>query len=173
MNLDLKPNSKAWLPLITAVLAFSAVTASAHSSGSANEDRAQLLADNASLQREITRLDTDETGLKADTASGRMSAESQDSFAVYKDQRYVSGEKKDIASDKPGTLQMKSDKAALRRETRQLKLAEATLNADTREGKMVAESPDAEKVYRDRQAIIGRLKDIDADKANLKADEVK
>jgi len=38
---------------------------------------------------------------------------------------------------------------------------------------MAAESPDAEKVYRDRQAIKGQLKDIDADKANLKADEVK
>jgi len=172
MNIDSKPKYKAWLPLISAVFAFSAVTASAHSSLSA-KDRAQLAADNASLQREITRLDADETGLKADTASGRMSTESKDSFAVYRDQQYVSGEKKDIASDKPGTMQMKSDKAALQRETGQLKLAEATLKADTREGKMAAESPDAEKVYRDRQAIIGELKDIDADKANLKADEAK
>lgn len=173
MNIHSKMIYKAWLPLISAVLAFSAVTASAHSSLPVKQDRAQLAADKASLQQEITRLDADVARQKADTASGRMSAESKDSFAVYQDQQRVAGEKKDIASDKPGTLQMKWDKAALRREIKQRKIAGATLKADTREGKMAAESPDAEKVYRDRQDIIGLLKDVDADKANLKADEAR
>lgn len=173
MNIDSKTIYKACLPLISAVFAFSAVTAFAYSSPLVKGDQAQLASDKASLQREITRLDANDASLNADSASGKMSAESKDAFAVYKDQQYVAGAKKDIAADKPGTLQMKSDKTALHRETRQLKVAEATLKTDTREGKMAAESPDAERVYRDRQAIIGQLKDIDADKATLKTDEAR
>ena len=173
MNIDRKTIYKVCLPLVAAVFAVASVPANAYSSRSVKEDTAQLATDKASLQREITRLDADEAMRQADTTSGKMSAESKDSFAVYKNQQYVSGLKKDIASDKMGTLQMKSDKAALRHQIKRLKLAEATLKADTREGKMAAESPDAEKVYRDRQAIMGELKDIDADNANLKAAEAK
>ena len=36
--------------------------------------------------------------------------------------------------------------------------------------KMAAESKDAEKVYKDKQAIKGEKKDMAQDKANLKAD---
>lgn len=173
MNIDPKTVYKACLPLISAVLAFSAVTAHAYSSPSIKGDQAQLASDKSALQREITRLDADDARLNADTTSGRMSAESKDAFSVYKDQQSVAGEKKDIAADKMGTLQMKSDKAALQREYKGLNLAEATLKTDTREGKMAAESPDAEKVYRDRQAIMGELKDIDADNAKLNTDKAK
>ena len=44
-----------------------------------------------------------------------MAAESKDAERVYKDQQAIKGEKKDIAADKPGSLQMKSDKAALQK----------------------------------------------------------
>ncbi len=51
--------------------------------------------------------------------------------------------------------------------------ARAQLKADKAEGKMAAESKDAEKVYKDKQAVKGMKKDIETDKANLKADEKK
>jgi hypothetical protein len=47
------------------------------------------------------------------------------------------------------------------------------MKADKKEGKMAAESKDAEKVYKDKQAVKGQQKDIAADKANLKADQKK
>ena len=98
---------------IVAALAFTAAAAIAQTSPSVKEDTMQLKSDKASLQRQITRLDADEARLKADTASGRMSAESKDAFAVYQARQSVSSENKQIGIDKEASLQMKADKEAL------------------------------------------------------------
>jgi hypothetical protein len=45
-------------------------------------------------------LEADTAKLKADSASGRMAAESKDAEKNYKDQQAIKGEKTDIASDK-------------------------------------------------------------------------
>jgi hypothetical protein len=139
----------------------------------AKEDAAQLSADRAALQRQLKRLDADEARLKADTKSGRMSAESKDAMAVYHDQRFIQGEKADIAKDKTGSLQINVDRKALKRQIHKLEMDEARLKADNKSGKMAATSPDAEKIYRDQQAVSGEKKAISADEARLKADQKK
>jgi hypothetical protein len=154
---------KAFALAIAAAFAFAAVTAIAQSSPAVKENAAQLKSDKAALQRQLKRLEADEARLKADTASGRMSAESQDAYDVYKSKEAIKGEKKDIAADKETSLQMQSDKAALERQIKRLEAAEARLKADTKEGKMAAESKDAERVYKDKQAIKGEKKDIATD----------
>ena len=158
---------------IAASIALSAVPAIATTFSPVKEDTAQLNADKSALQRQLRRLEGDETRLKEDTASGRMSAESRDAYEVYQDQQAIRGEKKAIASDKAASLQMQSDKAALQRQIQGLEVAEARLKADTREGRMAAESRDSEKVYQDQQAIKGEKMDIAADRKNLKGDEGK
>jgi hypothetical protein len=154
---------KVFFPAIAAVFAFSAVTAIAQSSMQTKDDATQLTADKAALHRQMKRLDADEARLKADTASGKMSAESNDAYEVYKAEQAIKGEKKDIAADQAASLQMKSDKAALQRQLKRLELAEMRLKADTKEGKMAAESKDAEKVYKDQQAVKADKKQIVAD----------
>lgn len=59
--------------------------------------------------------------------------------------------------------QLRTDEAALAREKAQLRANESTLRQDTMHGKMAAESPDAERVYRDRLALQDEKKDIAAD----------
>jgi hypothetical protein len=134
------------------------------------EDQAQLAADKAALTRQIRRMEADEARLKADSASGRMSAESKDAYEVYTARQAVAGEKKDIASDKAASLQMKADKEGLQRQLKRLELAEARLKADTREGRMAAESKDAERVYQDKQAVKAESKQVAADKEKVKED---
>ena len=171
MAMNLKSINKICLPAIVAVFAFSTAVAFARPSVAAKEDAMQLKADKAAVHRQLKRLEADEAMLKADTASGKMSAESKDAYEVYLDQQAIKGEKKDIAQDKAASLQMKSDKEALQRQLKRLELAEKRLKADTKEGKMAAESKDAEKVYQDKQAIKGEKKDIATDAAKLKADQ--
>ena len=173
MTMNLKSIYKTFLPAIAAAFAFSAVTAFAQPSLAVKEDAAQLKSDKAALHRQIKRLEADEKRLNADTTSGRLSAESKDAYEVYLDQQAVKGEKKDIAHDKAASLQMKADKEALHRQLKRLDLAEKRLKADAKEGKMAAESPDAEKVYKDRLAAKGEKKEIAADLTKLKADEKK
>ena len=156
--------NKVCLPAIAAAFAFASVTALAQSSLEAKDDAAQLAADKAALHRQMKRLDADEARLKSDTASGRMSAESKDAYAVYTARQAIAGEKKDIAADKEASLQMKSDKAALQRQLKRLEVAEARLKADTKEGKMSAESKDSEKVYKDQQAVKAEKKQMAVDK---------
>ncbi len=155
--------NKICLPALVAAFAFTAATAFAQSSMEVREDAAQLSADKAALQRQLMRLDADESRLKADTASGRMSAESKDAYAVYTGKQAIIGEKKDMEADKKASLQMKSDKAALQRQMKRLDVAEARIKADTKEGKMSAESKDAERVYKDQQAVKAEKKQILAD----------
>ncbi len=62
--------------------------------------QAQMASDKAGLQRVLKRLEADEATLKADKASGKMAAESPDSFKGYQDQQDVKGVKKVIADDK-------------------------------------------------------------------------
>ena len=62
--------------------------------------QAQMASDKAGLQRVLKRLEADEATLKADKASGKMAAESPDSFKGYQDQQDVKGTKKVIADDK-------------------------------------------------------------------------
>ncbi len=150
-----------------------AVAASVQPSPAVKEDQAQLKSDKAALHRQIKRLEADEARLKSDTASGKMSAESKDAYEVYQARQAIKGEKKDIAADKAASLQMRSDKTALHRQIKRLEAAEARPKADTEEGKMAAESKDAEKVYKDQQAIKGEKKDIAANKAKLNADQKK
>ena len=76
------------------------------------EDKAQMKADESALKREKAQMKSDQKTLKADTKEGKMAAESKDADKVYKDKRDIKGEKKDIAGDTAGSLQMKSDKAA-------------------------------------------------------------
>lgn len=137
------------------------------------EDAAQLSADKAALQRQLKRLQADQARLKADTASGRMSAESKDAYMVYQSKQAVVGEAKDIAADKAFSRQMKADEAGLQRQIKRLEAAEARLKADTEEGKMSAMSKDSEKVYKDQQAAMAEQKQIVADKAKLIADQKK
>lgn len=171
MTMNMKSIYKSCLPALAAAFAFAAVTAFAQPPLAVKEDAAQLKSDKATLQREIKRLQTDQARLKSDTASGRMSAESKDAYAVYTTKQAITGDAKDIAADKASSLQMKSDEAVLQRQVRRLEAAEARLKPDTEEGKMAAESKDAEKVYKDQQAVKGEKKDIAADNTNLKADQ--
>ena len=158
------------MPVITAGFIFATATAIAEPSMAVKEDNAQMASDKAALQRLLKRLDADEAKLKADKASGKMAAESKDSEKVYKDQQAVKGAKAAITADVPGSLQMASDKAALQRALKRLEADEAMLKADKASGKMAAESKDSEKVYRDKQAIVGERKDIASDKAKPQAD---
>lgn len=156
------------------IAAFAINTGSALAQSMAvKEDAAQLAADKAALHRQLKRLETDEARLKADTTSGKMSAESKDAYEVYKAQEAVKGEKAAVATDKDGSLQMKADKAALHRQIKRLEMADARLKSDKSSGKMVAESKDSMKVYSDQQAMKGEKKDIATDKTKLQADQKK
>ena len=155
---------KVCMPAVAAALAFASVTANAQFSPGVKEDTAQLASDKAALQHQMKRLEADEATLKSDAASGRISAESKDSYAVYMGKQAVAGEEKQIAADKKPSLQMKSDKDALQRQIKRLEVAEARLKSDTSSSSMSAESKDAEKVYNDKQAIKGEKKDIASDK---------
>jgi len=142
----------------------------AQSTGAVREDQAQTKADASALARERARLRLDDKTLGADTNSGRMAAESPDGEKVYKDRQAIRGEKNDIARDKPGSLQERSDKSALQREEETLKADANTWAADAKSGRMAAESADAEKVYREQQAIKGQQNAIGADRRKLNAD---
>lgn len=155
-----------YLGCVTAAIACSGIAAVA-SPIAVRENAAQLKADEAALQRQLRRLQDDQATLKADTMSGRMSAESKDAYAVYRAEQAVKGERKDIAADKAGSLQMKADEDGLHREVRRLELAEARLKADTQEGRMAAESADAERVYQDQLAVKAEQKQIMADKTEF------
>lgn len=154
---------------VVAAVAFTSVAANGQSSMEARQDRAQLKSDEAALQRALKRLDADEARMKADKASGKMSAESKDSEKVYNDQQAVKGAKSMIATDVPGSLQMKADKEALQRALKRLAADQAMLKADKRSGKMAAESKDSINVYRDQQSVKAEQKQTAADKAELKA----
>ena len=132
-----------------------------------------MKADQDALQRQRTRLQADQARLKADTASGRMSAESKDAYAVYNAKLATAGEAKDIAADKAGSLQMKADEAALQRQIKRLDVAIARNKADYQEGKMAAESRDGEKVYQDQIASQGEAKAVATDKTRLQAEQKK
>lgn len=136
----------------------------------AQEDAAQQKADQAALTRERAQRATDAKALKSDKAEGKMAAESKDSLRVYRDKQALRGEKKAIASDKAGTLQRKEDKSELKQDKTKLSLDEQRLQRDDKHGRMAATSADAEKVYRDQQAIKGEKKAIAQDQANLRAD---
>jgi hypothetical protein len=159
--------------MILASLGFAAGNAFAQSTAAVKEDQAQSKADGSALARDRARLRSDETTLGTDIRSGRMAAESRDEEKVYKDRQAIRGEKKDLAGDKPGSLQRKSDATALRRENENLKADANTWAADARSGRMAAESADAEKVYRDQQGIKGQETAITADRADLKSDQKK
>jgi len=169
----MKEIHKIFLPIVAAAFAFSAATANAKPSMTVKEDALQMKADKDALHRQIKRLEADEARFKADTASGRMSAESKDAFEVYQAREAIKGEKKDLAADKTASLQMEADKAALQRQIKRLEVAETRLKTDAKAGKMAAESRDAEQVYKDRQAIKGEKATVAADRTKLIADEKK
>jgi uncharacterized membrane protein YkoI len=154
-----------------APLAFAAGATPAQLSAAVKEDRAQLKADDSALARDEARLRADQDTLRADTRSGRMSAMSDDAEKIYKDRQYVEGQEKDIARDNPGSLQMKSDREALRSEERRLAFDQTTQRSDARAGRMSAMSDDGERVYRDRQAVKAEERQILADRAKLTADK--
>ena len=145
---------------VATVLALSGGVSFAASTLATRESASQLKADKAALQRQIKRLDADEERLKTDSASGRMSAESKDAYEVYRSEKAVKGEKGQVGKDKVASLQMEADKAALQRQMKRLDVAELRLKADAKEGRMAAESKDAERVYKDRQAVNGEKKAI-------------
>jgi hypothetical protein len=157
--------------MIFASLVFGASNAVAQSSAAANEDQAQRKADTSALSREKAQLKLDEKTLRSDTRSGRMAAESPDEEKIYRDRQAVSGARKDVAGDKPGSLQSESDTASLRRENEISNADARRWAADSKSGRMAAESPDAEKVYRDQQTVEGEENAIATDRARLKADQ--
>jgi hypothetical protein len=156
--------------IILVSFGFAAVNAAAQSTA-VKEDQAQTKADDSALARERAQLQVDEKTLRTDTRSGRMTAESPDSENVYKDRQAIRGENKDIAGDRPGSLQRKSDRTALQREDESSNADAQKWAADTTSGRMSAESTDAEKVYRDQRAIRGQENAITADRGKLKADQ--
>jgi hypothetical protein len=156
--------------IILTSFGFAAVNAAAQSTA-VKEDQAQTKADASALARERAQLQVDEKTLRADTRSGRMAAESPDEENIYKDRQAIRGEKTDVAGDKPGSLQRKSDRTALQREDESSNADAQKWAADTTSGRMSAESTDAEKVYRDQQAIRGQENAITADRGKLKADQ--
>ncbi|MBS0294128.1 MAG: hypothetical protein JSS01_16585 [Proteobacteria bacterium] len=131
------------------------------------EDAAQLKADEASLARERVQDAKDVKTLKSDKAEGKMAAESKDSMRVYRDKQAIKGEKKDMAADHKGSLQSKEDKTELKQDKGKLKADARRQRRDDKHGRMAATSPDAEKVYKDQQAIKGQEKAIAEDKAKL------
>jgi hypothetical protein len=155
------------------LIALASVSGNAMAQGvsAAKEDTAQLQSDKAALQRQINRLNADEASLKSDTASGRMSAESKDAYQIYTGKQAIEGRKKDLAADKAGSMQMKSDKAALQRQIKRLDVAEARLKGDTDAGKMASMSRDSEKIYKDKQAVDGEKKAMATDSMKIKADK--
>ncbi len=134
------------------------------------EDRAQLNGDLASLAVERAQLSTDTHTLKADRTEGKMAAESRDAMRVYHDRQDIRGENKDLKTDSPRSLQAKEDRMERRHDQTQLKTDEQRLRQDRRHGRMAATSPDAEKIYQDKQAIAGQEQAAATDTAHLKAD---
>jgi hypothetical protein len=100
-----------------------------------------------------------------------MAAESPDEEKIYRDRQAVSGARKDVAGDEPDSLQRKSDTTTLRRENEISNADARRWAADSDSGRMAAESPDAEKVYRDQQAVKRQENAIATDRARLKADQ--
>jgi hypothetical protein len=145
------------------------VTPVAHILPAVKQEQVQLQEDKAELQRDELQLTADLKRLKADSKEGRMAAESKDDKIIYDDRQFIDGEIKDIAADRPGSLQKESDMAALKSEKEKLRTDVGTLKADTKSGWIAAESKDAEKVYQDRQAIKGEKMDIVADMRKLEA----
>lgn len=152
-------------------LALTLGNAIAQGTSAAKEDTAQLQSDKAALKRQLNRLEADEARLKSDIASGRMSAESKDAYQVYTGKNAVEGTKKVIAADKVGSMQMKSDKAALQRQIKRLDIAEERLKSDTDAGKMASMSKDSERVFKDKQAVEGEKKAVATDSMKIKADK--
>ncbi len=147
-----------------------AINTSARSPLAVKEDIAQLKQDAAALSRDEEQLRAHRMKLQSDTREGRMVAESKDAEKLYQDRMYLKGEQKDVAADKPSSLQKQYDEVALRFEEKQLKADKATLMRDTWEGRMAAESGDAEEVYHDQQFVKGERKDFLTDAAKLQAD---
>jgi hypothetical protein len=154
-----------------ASLAFATSPMHARPAAAIKEDEAQLKADEAALAWEKARLQSDRKTQQTDMRAGRLSAMSNDALLVYQDKQAIKGEQKDIASDKPGSLQMKMDQAALQREENQLSTDDKTFAADTHSGKMAATSADEENIYQDRQAIKAQTHAIASDRVKLKIDE--
>lgn len=136
----------------------------------AQEDGAQLTADQAALAREKVQSTTDQAALRRDRAEGRMSAESLDALRVYHDQEDIRGMKKDLAADRGGSLQAVVDRRDLKDERQAQMADETTLRQDAAHGRMAATSPDAERVYRDQRAVRGQEQAIAADQSRLAAD---
>ena len=152
------------MPVVAAAFAFATVTAFAQSSPEVQQDRAQLKADEAALQRQIKQLAADEAKLKANKASGKMSALSKDEYAVYRAEQSLKGGKEVTADDKAVAMQIQADKAALQRQLKRLAIAEAQLKAAKGAGKMSAESKDSKAVADDKQVVKGAREVIAAGK---------
>jgi hypothetical protein len=152
-------------------IAFASTQTHARPAAAIKEDEAQLKADEASLSWDRTQLQSDRKSQQADQRSGKLSAMSNDALLVYQDKQAIKGEEKVIAADKPGSLQMKMDQAALQRERGQLSTDDKVFAADTHSGKMAAMSEDEETVYRDEQAIKAQRHAIAADQTELKIDK--
>lgn len=139
----------------------------------AQEDAAQLKADQAALAQERVQRNVDAQILKADQSEGKMAAESRDSLRIYRDRQDIRGEKADIAHDANPSLQRKADRSALKAERAKLKADQQRLQRDRKHGRMAATSPDAERLYKDQQAIRGQERAIARDEAQLRRDSLK
>ena len=95
------------LSLLEVTLALASGATFAATPHAVKESAAQLKADTAALHRQLGRLQADEARLKTDTASGRLSAESQDAYAVYRTKHALTGEATAVAADTNVSIHMK------------------------------------------------------------------
>jgi len=158
-------------PLFAATLFALGSMAASAATTAMQDDSAQLKADQYSVVREDAKAAKDETRLHKDKQEGRMAAQSKDSMRVYHDQQNLKGIKKDIASDHPASAQLKEDHKFQNAEQAKLKTDAHRLTRDRKEGRMAAVSPDAEKVYQDKQAIKGQEKAVATDETKLRKDQ--
>lgn len=133
------------------------------------EDHAQLKADQAALQGERAQLKSDTATLRAGKAKGQMAAESRDTLRIHNDRQDIRSKTKDLAADTARPQRRQADRAELTADQAKLKTDQRQRHFDKLHGRMAATSPDAEKVYRDQQAIRGQEKAIASDQASLRA----
>lgn len=160
MNFNIKTSGKLGALAIAVALAFGSIGASAQTSLDIRQDRLQLQADKAALKRQLKQLDADEKALKANTASGKMSAQSKDAIEVYRAKQAVEGARENLADNASAAAQMKADRAGMQRQLRRLDIAEARMKADKASGKMAAESKASTAASKDMQAVKGSMKAV-------------
>jgi hypothetical protein len=147
-----------------------AQTAASKNAAAVTQDKAQLKSDQSALERDKAQLKADVKAEAANDKAGKPSAQSRDDRAVSRSERNVQATKDVIAKDKPGSLQMASDKKALKREQTKLDAREKAAKSNEASGRMSSQSKDEMKVNASAEAVAGGKANVAAGQAKLKAD---